>query len=60
MGYFLLFLMALAAVGLPYCMLRAVRAIHEEDKDGREMFTALSCICAGVLAVFVIILILEL
>lgn len=60
MGNFLLFLMALAAVGLPYCMLRAVRAIHEEDKDGREMFTVLSCICAGVLAVFAMILIFEL
>lgn len=60
MGYFLLFLMALAAVGLPYCLLRAVRAIHEEDKDSREMFTALSCLCAGFLAVFACILILDL
>lgn len=53
-------LFILAAVGLPYCLLRAVRAIHEEDKDGREMFTSLSCICAGVLAAFAIILILDL
>lgn len=59
MEYFLMFLLIPAAVGLPYGMLHAVRAIHEEDKDGRELFTALSCVCAGYLAVFVVIFLLD-
>lgn len=59
MGYVLMLLFVLAAVGLPYCLLHAVRAIHEEDKDGRELFTALSCVCAGYLAVFVVLLICD-
>ena len=60
MESFLILLFVLAAAGLPYCLLHAVRAIHEEDKDGRERFTALSCLCAGFLAVFACILILNL
>ena len=52
-------LFVLAAVGLPYCMLHAVKAIHDEDKDGRELFTTLSCVCAGYLAVFAVLLICD-
>lgn len=60
MGYVLMLLFVLAAVGLPYCMLHAVKAIHDEDKDGRELFTTLSCVRAGYLAVFACVLILDL
>lgn len=59
MGIFLLLLLVLAAVGLPYSMIRAGKAIHEEDEEGRKLFTTLSCICAGYLAVFVVIFVFD-
>ena len=44
-------LFILAGVGLPYCLLRAAKALRDRDDHRLGMFTFGSCLCGGYLAI---------
>ena len=59
MGILLALLFVLAGAGLPYCLIRAAKAIRDKDDDLLGMFTLGACVCGAYLPLFICLAVMD-